>query len=168
VYLRSEFHDVKSVTISAWKRCSVRFYLQLFVGGVVSYLFSIVFVCGVQHILCCVIVLMLFVLCSLCCRFLWHFWLPLRYSVMFIHGLNLPFLVKWCSVMQVFYMLVNCHKKMFHTVGKINTANTHINDRSLFWLGTSIKGGGVKYLIDQYVHSYLNNAVMQVSSSFSI
>jgi hypothetical protein len=65
-------------------------------------------------------------------------------------------------------MLVNCHKKMFHTVGKINTPNTHINDRSLFCLGTSIKGGGVKYLIDQYVHSYLNNAVMQVSSSFSI
>ena len=29
VSLRSEFHVVMSVTISAWKRCSVRLYLQL-------------------------------------------------------------------------------------------------------------------------------------------
>jgi hypothetical protein len=33
VYLRSEFLVVISVTISAWKWCSVRLYLQLFVGG---------------------------------------------------------------------------------------------------------------------------------------
>ena len=37
---------------------------------------------GVQRILCCVFVLFFFVLCSLCCQFLWivHFWLFLRYS----------------------------------------------------------------------------------------
>ena len=41
---------------------------------------------GVQHILCCVFALYVFVLCTLCCQFLWtvHFWLPLRYSVTFI------------------------------------------------------------------------------------
>jgi hypothetical protein len=31
--------------------------------------------------------LLFFVLCALCCEFLWivHFWLPLRYSLTFIH-----------------------------------------------------------------------------------
>jgi hypothetical protein len=40
----------------------------------------------VQHILCCVVVLFFFVLCTLCCQFLWIvlFWLTLRYSLMFI------------------------------------------------------------------------------------
>ena len=35
---------------------------------------------GVQHILCCVFVLFVFVLCIQCCQFLWivHFWLPLQ------------------------------------------------------------------------------------------
>jgi hypothetical protein len=42
---------------------------------------------GVQHILCCVFVLFFFVCCSPCCQFLWifHFWLPLRYSLTFIY-----------------------------------------------------------------------------------
>jgi hypothetical protein len=36
---------------------------------------------GVQHMLCCVFVLFLFVLCTLCCQFLWivYFGLPLHY-----------------------------------------------------------------------------------------
>ena len=40
---------------------------------------------GVQQVLCCVLVL--FVLCALCCKFLWivNFWLPLRYSLTFIY-----------------------------------------------------------------------------------
>ena len=45
--LRSDFR-----TISALKRCSVRLYLQLFVGGIMSYLRNLcLFVYnGVQHI----------------------------------------------------------------------------------------------------------------------
>ena len=41
---------------------------------------------GVQSILCCVFVLFFFVLCTLCCQFLWivNFYLPLRYSLTFI------------------------------------------------------------------------------------
>ena len=41
---------------------------------------------GVQHILCYVLALFVFVLCVLCYRFHWivHFWLHLRYSAMFI------------------------------------------------------------------------------------
>ena len=42
---------------------------------------------GVQHILCCIFVLVFFfVLCILCCQFLWivHFWLPRWYSLTFI------------------------------------------------------------------------------------
>jgi hypothetical protein len=57
--------------------CLVRLYLQLFVGGLMSY---IAFLClvaysDVQHILCCVFALFVFVSCNLCCQFLWivHF-----------------------------------------------------------------------------------------------
>ena len=86
--------------------CSVRLYLQLFVAGLMSYLhYLCLFVySGVKHILCCVvvlfvfilctlccqflcvIVLFVFILCTLCCQFLWivQFWLPLRYSLTFI------------------------------------------------------------------------------------
>ena len=41
---------------------------------------------GVQYILCYVFGLFFFVLCTLCCQFLWivHFWLPLQYSITFI------------------------------------------------------------------------------------
>jgi hypothetical protein len=64
---------VKSVTISAYKRCSVRLYLQLFVGGLVS---SLRLLClfvhsGVQHLLCCVFVMLVVVLRLLCCQFFW-------------------------------------------------------------------------------------------------
>jgi len=53
-----------SVTISSYKLCSVRLYLQLFVVGLMSYLrYSCLFAYnGVQHILCCVLVLLVFVL----------------------------------------------------------------------------------------------------------
>ena len=55
------------------KRCSVRLYLQLFVGGCMSYLRYLCLLAhsGVQHIWCCVFVLFFFVLCGLCCQFLW-------------------------------------------------------------------------------------------------
>jgi hypothetical protein len=65
------------------KRFSVRHYLLLLVGGLMSYLrYLCLFVySGVLHILCCG-----FVLCTLCCQVLWivHFWLVLRYSLTFI------------------------------------------------------------------------------------
>jgi hypothetical protein len=41
--LRAEFRGVMSLTISAYKRCSVRLYLQLFVWG--SCLFYVMCVC---------------------------------------------------------------------------------------------------------------------------
>jgi hypothetical protein len=43
----------------------------------------------VQHILCCVIVLFVFLLCTLCCYLLWifHFWLPFGCSLTCIHHL---------------------------------------------------------------------------------
>ena len=57
-----------------------RIYLQLFVGGLMSYLryLCLFAYSGVQHILCCVFVLFVFVLCILCCQFLWivHFDCP--------------------------------------------------------------------------------------------
>ena len=52
ISLRSEFHRIK--------RCSVRLYLSLFVGGLMSYLRQLCLLAhsGFQHILCCVFVLL--------------------------------------------------------------------------------------------------------------
>ena len=81
--IRSEFRVLMSVAISEYKRCSVRLYLQLFVGGRMSYLryLSLFMHNGVKHIL------LFFVLCTLCCQFIciFLFWLPLRYSLTFIY-----------------------------------------------------------------------------------
>jgi hypothetical protein len=66
-----------------------RLYLQLFVGGL-NVLFT--YLClfahsGLHHILCSVFALFFFVLCNLCCQFLWivHVLLILRYSLTFIY-----------------------------------------------------------------------------------
>ena len=66
-----------SFTISGWKKCSVRLYLQWFVRGLMSYVRYLCLLAhsGVQHILCCVFVLFFLVLCTLYCQFRWivHF-----------------------------------------------------------------------------------------------
>ena len=74
---------------------------------------------GVQHILCCVFVLCFFVLCTLCCQFLLivHFWMPLLYSLKFIHLskanlrllwiisiLILTFILKWYILWEMLFM----------------------------------------------------------------
>ena len=86
--LHSEFPVVMSVSISALKRCSVRLYFQLFVGG---FMYYIRYLClfaysDVPHILCCVFVLFIYVLStllsvSLDCPLLFAF----RYSLTFIY-----------------------------------------------------------------------------------
>ena len=95
--LRYKFCILMSVTISAWKWCSVRLNLELFVERLMSYLRCLCLFpySGVQHILCCVFVLSFFVLCALWCQFLWivNFWLPLPYSLTFIYTNNLLILV---------------------------------------------------------------------------
>ena len=50
-------------------------------------LFVFVAYSGVQHIFSCVFALLVFVLCTLCCHFLWivHSWLPLRNSLTFFY-----------------------------------------------------------------------------------
>jgi hypothetical protein len=95
-----------SVTISAYKRWSVRLYLQLFVGGPMSYC---VFLClrmlvSNRYFVVFVFVLLpvslncpfliarsvfynVYLFCfSSCCQFLWivHSWLPVRSSITFI------------------------------------------------------------------------------------
>jgi hypothetical protein len=69
--------------ISPLKRCSVRLYIELFVGGFMSYLpYLCLFACGgVQHILCVLFFcFFFFVLCPMCWQFLGivNFWLALR------------------------------------------------------------------------------------------
>ena len=56
VFLRSEFRVVMSITISAHALCSVRLYLQLFVGVRLSCVRCLCLFAhnSVQHILCCV------------------------------------------------------------------------------------------------------------------
>ena len=104
VYLCSEFRVVMSVKIShktmfgsslppvVCGRAPVLFMLFvwfLFAYSGVQYISCCVFVLfeysGVQHISCCVFALLFFVLCTLCCQFLWtvHFWLPIRSSLTF-------------------------------------------------------------------------------------
>ena len=86
-------------------RCSVRLYLKLFIGGLMSYLRYLCFFAhsGVQHILCCVYVLFFFVLCTLCFQFLWivhSFGSPLRYSLTFIYYIQ--FVQQWEEKGKVF------------------------------------------------------------------
>ena len=69
---------------------------------------------GVQVIVCCNLVLFVFVLCTLCSQFLWIvlFLLPLRYSLTFIYlvypmlpvSLDCPFLIA-LSVFSNVYLL---------------------------------------------------------------
>ena len=75
------------------------------VGGFMS---SLRYLCllafsGVQHIWCCVFVLVFFVLCTLCCQFLWivHFWLPLRYSLAFIYTFDFTGLLWWIPIIYI-------------------------------------------------------------------
>ena len=75
-FLRFEFCAMRFVTISAYKRCWVRLYLQLFVGWLMSYLryLCLFFYSGVQHLLCCVLVC----LSSLCLLYVASFaWLSI-------------------------------------------------------------------------------------------
>ena len=78
VTLRSKFRVVISVTISSYKRCSVRLYLQLFVGWPMPYLrytcMCLFAYSGVQHIVLCSCFVFLRLVChvlslSLDCQF---------------------------------------------------------------------------------------------------
>ena len=70
---------------------------------------------GGQHILGCIFGLLVFVLCTLCCQFLWvvHFWLPLRYSgacIYATHKISLPYLItlEWWHIIHVYVTVVSC------------------------------------------------------------
>jgi hypothetical protein len=94
---------VMSVIISAYNRCLVRLYLHFFEGGIKSYLRYLCLHSGVQHILCCVLVLICFVLWTLCCQFLWivHFWLPLLYSLTFIKWISSSFHLEFLVLVMI-------------------------------------------------------------------
>jgi len=101
VSLRSEFHVVMSIRINPFSHkndvrcliyvicvCLVRLYLQLFVGGLMSYLryLCLFAYSDVQHILCCVCFVFLRLVYpmlpfSLDCQF----WLSIWYSLTFIY-----------------------------------------------------------------------------------
>ena len=110
----------------------------LFVRGLLYYLryFCLFTSSGVQHILCGVFVLFVFLLCTLCCQFLWivfvlfvfllctlccqflwivHFILSLRNPLTFISRL-----IKW--TLSVLYKF----SKIFKTVRRFNGNNTKV------------------------------------------
>ena len=93
--LRSEFHVVMSVTISAWKQCLVRLCLQLFVGS--SCLIYVICVCLCVMVSNTFCVVFFFILCSLCCQFLWivHLWLLLPYSLTCIY------IIQWKDIISL-------------------------------------------------------------------
>ena len=90
VSLRSQFRVVISVAISAWRRCSVRFCLRLFVVGFMSCLCYLRLLAhsGVQHLLCCVF-------CFVCLR--------LVYPILPV-SLNCPILIA-PSILYNIYLL---------------------------------------------------------------
>jgi hypothetical protein len=62
----------------------------------------------VQHILCCIFDLFFFVLCTLCCQFLWivHLWLPLRYSLTFIVNIDQLIRRTWPRIRKHFLLIL--------------------------------------------------------------
>jgi hypothetical protein len=83
VYLKLSFNR-----FSVNDLCSVRLCLELYVGGLMSFIYVM---CVCLHIVVsntyCLVYF--FVLWTLCCQFFWivRFWLPLRYSLTFISNI---------------------------------------------------------------------------------
>jgi hypothetical protein len=100
VCFSSEFRVVMSVTMSAYKLCSVHHYLQLFIGRLMSYLRILCMLAYTQwcptHIVLCYCLACLRLVYP-CCQFLWivHFWLPLRYSVTFTCLIGIMYDLCW-------------------------------------------------------------------------
>ena len=86
--LRFEFRVVISATISAWERYSVRLYLQLFVGWIISYLryFCLFVYGGVQHILG-------FAICFVCLRLVHNVCQFCGLFKTILHNTTFPFLL---------------------------------------------------------------------------
>jgi hypothetical protein len=86
-----------SGTISALKRCSVRLYLQLLVGWLMSYLRYLCLLAhsGVQHILCCVFICLRLVFAMLPVSLNCPFIVP-SVSLKFINRANLWYFVTVC------------------------------------------------------------------------
>ena len=102
VSLASEFHVVMSVTESAYNRCSVRLYLQLFVGGLMSYLCYVSFfayLCCSTHIVLC--------FCFVFLRFLYS---------MFPVSLECPFLIAQSIFSNVYVRYVTGMSDLAHLI----------------------------------------------------
>ena len=99
---------VMSIMTSAYKWCSVRLSLHLFVRWLMSYLRYLCFLVhsGVQHILGCVFILFFLVLCTLCCQFLWIVFLRLVYPMLPV-SLDCPFLIAGSVFFNV-YLPLKC------------------------------------------------------------
>ena len=107
------------------KQCSVRLYLQLFVGGLMSFLRLLCLLThsGIKHILCCLYVLFFFVLCTIYCHVLWivHVWLYIVYFVFVKSMLHRPTYLdktfyknkRWICVVDYYTHVVPVLFKMF-------------------------------------------------------
>ena len=130
MFFKNEFRVVMSVTICTCKRCSVRLYLQLFVVGLMSYLryLCLFSYSGVQHILCYVFVFLDFVLCTLCCQFLW--------------------IVYFCSSLRrflTFYLIYELFIMLLYIIDAIRCLRLHV--KTLKGVGS---GGGDNFIYSCY------------------
>ena len=100
----------------------------MFVGWFMSYLryLCLLTYSGVQHQLCCVFVLFVFVLCTVCCQFLWivDFLLPLRYYLTLIQ--RILFHKKFLKYFSLFICLKSKSLKCFCFVINIYLLNAVI------------------------------------------
>ena len=104
--LPSEFRVVMSVTISAYKRCSLCLYIQSFVGGPMSYLRYLCLLAHSGVFLFCLYSSC--VLCTQCCQFLCqilHFFIA--HSVFFnVYMLYTTVLTFYCDILFIFPIII--------------------------------------------------------------
>ena len=109
------------------KRCSVRHWPPVVCRKVhVLFTLFVLFAhSGVQHILSCVFVLFVFVLCTPCCQCLWivPFWLAHRYSLTFIYrshrfNMGIGFVLTVLHHRTVLFWPQSCSVKTIHRSNK--------------------------------------------------
>ena len=87
----------------------------------------------------------LFVLCTQCCQFLWivHFWLPLRYSLKFIHLSKANLRLLWIISILILTFILKCYEKCFSWQNP--RTFIFIFGQIPMFLGNSVTGGSRQF-----------------------
>ena len=145
---------------------------------------------GSQHILHCVFVLFVFVLCTICCRFLWivyffivpsvfsnvysatnhsvHFWLSLWYSLAFFTFIKLVIKSENCAYCIIVYRLddLRCECKALDNLVAIFTLTRNRNKQDKCKLYPVLQNFiYVMATLCNYCSSFIDNAVLKLRST---